>query len=136
MFCRDDTKIVERENSKWQPRKQLSRHLRRRRPRRSRRRSSGTSNQGNIAGERFKAFPRDVFGKGLEHFSFIDPAQKDENRPSPISSAFCAEDVGKHDASLSGRISRNRVRVPHPRRVFVFAARVGVLYTIRKNALD
>jgi hypothetical protein len=24
----------------------------------------------------------------------------------PISSAFCAEDVGKHDANLSGRISK------------------------------
>jgi hypothetical protein len=31
---------------------------------------------------------------------------------------------------------RDRVRVSHPRRVFVFAARVGFLYTIRKNALN
>ena len=30
---------------------------------------------------------------------------------------------------------RYRVRVPHPRRVFVFAARVGFHYTIRRNAL-
>ena len=30
---------------------------------------------------------------------------------------------------------RYRVRVPHPRRVFVFAARVGFLYTIRRNVL-
>jgi|GEM_PF-1605639 len=30
---------------------------------------------------------------------------------------------------------RYRVWVPHPSRVFVFAARVGFLYTIRRNAL-
>jgi hypothetical protein len=37
----------------------------------------------------------------------------------PISSAFCAEDVGKHDANLSGRISNSNLGPARPNPSFL-----------------
>jgi hypothetical protein len=45
---------------------------------------------------------------GLQQFVLIRP--KRMRTGCPISSAFCAGDVGKHDANLSGRISKMRKR--------------------------